>query len=113
MKVTLVSFAEGEPFASVRSKLNESAAGAGFDAVQLWSMADFLAAPLTRQLWPSMETLRSLQHRPFCDAFKMVALLHAMERSEENDYGAARAGGPISRTALCAHDAPNQNTQPH
>lgn len=86
MKVTLVSFAEGEPFASVRQALNASAAAAGFDDVILWGISDFENAPLTRKLWKPMQELRRWQHRPYCDAFKMVALLHAMERSADGDY---------------------------
>ena len=86
MRVTLVSFAEGEPYASVRSMLNASAAAAGFDAVLLWDMATFLEAPLARRLANELAALQAHAKRPYCDAFKMIAILHAMERGEEGDY---------------------------
>ena len=86
MRVKLVSFAEGEPFSTVLRLLNDSSRQAGFDGVQLWSMADFLNSPLVRKHPEAMNRLKRLQHRPYCDAFKMVALLQAMEHSDEGDY---------------------------
>ena len=86
MRVKLVSFAEGEPFSTVLRLLNDSSRQAGFDEVQLWSMADFLNSPLVRKHPEAMNRLKRLQHRPYCDAFKMVALLQAMEHSDEGDY---------------------------
>lgn len=86
MKVKLLSFAHNEPFASTLALLNASAAHAGFDEVQLWNMDDFLRVPLFAKLRPRLQALQRYAKRPYCDAFKMISLLHAMERSSDGDY---------------------------
>lgn len=76
--------------------LNASAAAAGFDHALLWGLHDFLDGvrgqrglelALSRESVGRVEQLRQHQKRPYCATFKMVALLHAMQRlSGEGDY---------------------------
>ena len=104
-RATLVSVAIGAAFERKLDMLRASATAAGFDDALLWRESDFLADPvLSTRLRESNATFRDafekLRHehfdpralkltqsfRPFCAAFKMVALWRALQQSEEGDF---------------------------
>jgi hypothetical protein len=98
-----VSVAIGQPFESRLEVLRASAMGAGFDNVVLWRETDLLADPVLQTRLADGSTFREafeiLRHerfdrraltltqsfRPFCAAFKMVALWRALQQSAEGD----------------------------
>ena len=105
---TLVSVAIGAEFERKLEALRASAFSAGFDDVLLWREHQFLADPVLRTPLvgsPAGATFRDvfvgvLRHerfdpraqkitksiRPYCAAFKMVALWRALQQSEHGDY---------------------------
>ena len=104
-RCTLVSVGIGHPFEERLDELRASAAAAGFDRVILWREADFLSDPVLDTLIDGRHTFRDVftgvlrrerfdpaalkltkSFRPYCAAFKMVALWRALQQSEPGDY---------------------------
>ena len=90
---TLVSVGIRQPYEGSLHTMGQFASRAGFNRTQLWRLPDFLADPLTRL---HREKLNQMDHRdgaaskhpyrPFCAAFKPIALWRAMMQSREGDY---------------------------
>lgn len=102
-RCTLVSVAIGDAFESKLATLRISAHMAGFDAVLLWRQEDVLSDPVMSTAFglstyrKSFDRLRNERFapeagrytksiRPWCAAFKMVALWRALQLSAAGDY---------------------------
>ena len=95
---TLVTVAMRQPFESSMAGLRLAASRMGFDRFQGWTESDFLRDALTRRHLEAMLRLNRSQResvlckglrrwcRPYCNAFKPVALLRAMQESRAGDY---------------------------
>ena len=90
---TLVSVAMGEPYESSLQHLSRTAAAAGFNRTLLWTRKAFLSDPLAQRHAEELAALdaaarskRKHPYRPFCAAFKPIALWRAMLESNEGDY---------------------------
>jgi len=90
--IILVSAAIGQPFESTLEVLRTSAKDAGFDDSLLWHEKDILHDPIVREHFPHLFRAiddvgrNNFPPRPYCNAFKPLAMLRAMLQSQENDY---------------------------
>ena len=131
----LVSYGEGERYEAALAQLKLTATAFGFDASVLWNRTTLLRDSLARSHQAQLEALDALAkaiaggltpYRPFCGAFKMLALLHCMHhvlRGSADSYvlwadaskyyrPPSRAPGDVSiQLAVAALDAGGRRPQ--
>lgn len=90
---TLVSVGIGEPYESSLQHLSRTASPSGFNRTLLWTRKAFMSDPLSQKYSEELGALdaaarskRKHPYRPFCAAFKPIALLRAMMESSDGDY---------------------------
>jgi len=89
----LVSAAIGEPYETTLQNLNNTQTFAKYDKSQLWTEQDIVRDAVFIQHAKRFELLDTVQsgatnnkHRPYCEAFKPLAIWRAMSSSYDGDY---------------------------
>ena len=99
-------------YATRLKQLDRSARAAGFEETLLIDRREaILDDPLFQRFGGTALAQRLKRGRPFCDAFKPVALWRALMQSREGDYVMCRRLAPATpRTTACYHSLPLHRT---